>query len=120
MFGTIGHFTFKEGHLDAIRDLELEWERTIRPGIPGLIAEFTGRPVDRENETVHVILVQDEETYRKLADLPEQDAWYRKLVSHLVAEPTWEDVTWDAIRLDTQPAPVGLAGEHAMKYTATT
>ncbi len=109
---SIGHFTFKEGHLEAIRELELEWERTIRPGIPGMIAEFIGVPVDRANETVHVVLMQDEETYRNLAALPAQDAWYRKLLTHLEQEPTWEDVSWDAIRLDS---PSTKANGHAQR-----
>ncbi len=120
MFGTIGHFKVKPGHEQAIKDLEDEWTRTIRLGVPGLIAEFTGYAVGRDNEAVHAILMQDEETYRKLADLPAQDAWYRKLVTHLVEEPTWEDVAWDSIRLDTQPTSEGFAGKGTTKQTTTT
>ena len=49
---------------------------------------------------VAVVLMQDEATYRALAGRPEQDAWYRRLVEHLAAEPTWEDVAWDGARVD--------------------
>jgi len=41
---------------------------------------------------VFVALAQDQATYRRLADMPEQDAWYRQLLEHIEQEPTWEDV----------------------------
>ena len=46
---------------------------------------------------VFVALAQDEATYRNLANLPEQDAFYRRMLEHLEAEPTWEDVEMEII-----------------------
>ena len=103
MFGTIGRFRVKPGHEAQVRALNDEWTRTIRPTIPGLIVEQWGRPVGRSGEMIGVVLMQDEATYRELAARPEQNAWYRRLVEHLEAEPTWEDVAWEAMRADASP-----------------
>jgi hypothetical protein len=92
MFGTIGHARPKPGHEAEIAALMDDWIRTIRPLISGKFLSLSGRPKDRPGEMVFVALAQDEATYRNLAALPEQDAWYRKLVTHLEGEPTWEDV----------------------------
>jgi hypothetical protein len=92
MFGTIGHARPKPGHEAEISALLEEWQRTIRPLIPGEMLSLSGTPKDRPGEMVFIALVQDEQTYRNLANLPEQDAWFRKLVTHLEGEPTWEDV----------------------------
>jgi len=104
MFGTIGHFRPKPGHEQQIRDLTEEWARTMRPTIPGLVVQLSGHPVDQAGELLEVVLMQDEATYRALAASPAQDEWYRRLVEHLEAEPTWEDVAWDDVRLDAAQA----------------
>lgn len=98
MFGTIGRFRPKAGHEDAITDLLADWERTRRPSVPGLVVQLGGQPVDRPGEMLVVIAVQDEDTYRDLAASPDQDAWYRKMVEHLDAEPTWEDISWQTLQ----------------------
>jgi hypothetical protein len=100
MLGTIGRFRVKPGHEERVRALNEEWARDIRPTIPGLVVELWGRPVGAPGEQVAVVLMQDEATYRALAARPEQDAWYRRLVEHLEAEPSWEDVAWDAVRAE--------------------
>ena len=107
MFGTIGRFRVKPGHEEQVRALAEEWARTIRPTIPGLIVELWGFPTEKSGEMITVVLMQDEATYRALAARPEQDAWYRRLVEHLEAEPTWEDVAWEAVRADADQARSG-------------
>lgn len=92
MFGTIGHVRVKDGHEDQLRGLMDEWKTTIRPKIPGSFLNLFGGPSDRPGERVFVALAQDEATYRSLADMPEQDAWFRRMMEHTEGEPTWEDV----------------------------
>jgi hypothetical protein len=99
MFGTIGHARTKPGHEAHLQALSDEWWQTIRPKIPGRFVELFGRPSDRPGEVVFVALAQDEATYRQLATLPEQDAWYRRMLEHLDGEPSWEDVELE-IRAD--------------------
>ncbi len=92
MFGTIGHVRVKPGHDTAILQLQDEWERTIRPTIPGAFVSLFGQPKGRSDEVVFIALAQDEPTYRALAASPAQDAWYRRLMEHCQGEPVWEDV----------------------------
>jgi hypothetical protein len=92
MFGTIGHVRVKPGHDAAILQLQDEWERTIRPTIPGAFVSLFGQPKGRSDEVVFIALAQDEPTYRALAASPAQDAWYRRLMEHCQGEPVWEDV----------------------------
>jgi hypothetical protein len=96
MFGTIGHIRIREGHEAAMSNLMDEWLEKIRPRIPGSFLNLYGRSVDRSGDTVFVALARDEATYRQLAELPEQDAWYRRMLEHIEGEPEWEDVELDA------------------------
>lgn len=100
MFGTIGHARPKPGHDGDFAALTDEWMREIRPKIPGSFLQMFGRPKDRPGEVVFVALAQDEATYRQLAAMPEQDAWFRRLVEHLEGEPSWEDVEIDQVIQD--------------------
>jgi hypothetical protein len=92
MFGTIGHARLKPGadaKLDALME---DWTRQIRPTIPGSVLQLTGAPKDRPGEVVFIALMQDEATYRSLADDPAQDAWYRRFMELIEGDVSWEDV----------------------------
>ena len=95
MYGTIGRFKVQPGHEHEFRALQDEWIETIRPSVPGEVLALIGQSTERPGEMITVVLMQDEATYRGLADRPEQDAWYRRVVEHLIEEPTWDDIAWD-------------------------
>jgi hypothetical protein len=92
MFGTIGHARPKPGSETKFMDLMDEWRKTIRPKVPGSFLAMGGTPKDRPGEIVFIALAQDEATYRQLAAMPEQDAFFHQMMEFLEAEPTWEDV----------------------------
>jgi hypothetical protein len=98
MFGTIGHLRPKPGMEAKFQELQEEWDRTMRPKIPGKVLQFSGKPKDRPGEVVFIALFQDEPTYRDLANNPEQDAWYRKMMELVDGEISWEDVEIDEVR----------------------
>jgi hypothetical protein len=100
MFGTIGRARPKSGTDAQYRALHDEWGRTVRPKVPGAFLALIGRPKDRPGEMVFVALARDEVTYRELAALPEQDAWYRRYLELVEGEPTWEDVELDLVIQD--------------------
>jgi hypothetical protein len=100
MFGTIGHARPKPNAAAQLQALTEEWERTIRPMIPGPFLQLIGQPKDRPGEMVFVALAQDEATYRKLAELPEQDAWFRRMSELIEGEPTWEDVEMTMVEMN--------------------
>ena len=97
MFGTIGHARAKSGHDGELRAMLEEWKTSIRPKVPGTFIELSGHRESDPESIVFVALAQDEQAYRNLADLPEQDAFYRRMLEHLEAEPTWEDVEMDVV-----------------------
>ena len=92
MFGTIGHVRMKSGHGPQLQELMDEWRTTIRPMIPGEMVQLIGHAAGQPDDVVFIALAQDEATYRNLAALPEQDAWFRRLIEHTEGEPAWEDV----------------------------
>jgi hypothetical protein len=97
MFGTIGHARVKPGHEAQLDGMLQEWKDTIRPSVPGPFLELSGHRAGNASDIVFLALAKDEATYRSLADMPDQDAFYRRMVEHLDAEPTWEDVEMDVI-----------------------
>ncbi|MGH2560266.1 MAG: hypothetical protein ACRDJH_14480 [Thermomicrobiales bacterium] len=92
MFGTIGHAKLKPGHEGQIEAMLEDWRRDVRPKVPGRFVEIHGRPVDQPGEIVFIALAQDERTYRDLANLPDQDAFFRRMMEHVDGDVRWEDV----------------------------
>ena len=92
MFGTIAHATVKTGQQAKVDSLMEEWRREIRPKIPGPVVELVGHRAGQPDQTVVVVLTQDEATYRKMAELPEQHQLYLRLQELLIGEPSWDDV----------------------------
>lgn len=72
MFGTMGHARVKPGHLDQLKALEQqEWMETMRPQVTGRVINLMGSVAGDPNQLVLVALMQDEETYRRLASDPQ-------------------------------------------------
>ncbi len=92
MFGTIAHATLKPGAEKKLDGMMEEWKREIRPKIPGAFVELMGHVAGKPEQVVFVALAQDEATYRKLAEMPEQHQFYLRFNEVFEAEPTWEDV----------------------------
>lgn len=92
MFGTIARATLKPGQEAKLETMFEEWSRDIRPKIPGPFVELTGHAAGKPDQVVFVALAQDEATYRALAEMPEQHAFYQRFNEVFTGEPTWEDV----------------------------
>jgi hypothetical protein len=70
----------------------LAFEAEIRAAkLPGLIAEFTYRSDEDPNIYYEAIVFESREAYRALADSPEQDARYHRLLELLETAPEWHD-----------------------------
>lgn len=92
MFGTIARATLKPGQKQAFENLMEDWKRDIRPKVPGAFVELVGHAAGQPDQVIFVALAQDEETYRKLAAMPEQHQFYLRFNEVFTGEPTWEDV----------------------------
>jgi len=97
MFGTIGHARMKAGRQSQLESLMLEWSQSIRPLIPGEFVQLVGHMDGQPEELVFVALAQDKATYQLLAELPEQDAWFRRFADQVEGEARWEDVAMEMI-----------------------
>ena len=91
MYGTIARLRPKAGHEEQVLSLMDQWNRERRPTVQGAAGGYMLRPDRNPSEIVLIALFESRETYRKNADDPEQDRWYRALREHLEADPTWED-----------------------------
>ena len=95
MFGTIAHATLKPGMAARLAEFNAEWDREIRPLVPGAFMELAGHAAGRPDQIVFVALAEDEAAYRALAALPAQHAFYLRFNECFEGEPTWEDVQLD-------------------------
>jgi hypothetical protein len=97
MFGTIGHARLKAGEQAQLDALIQEWRETIRPQIPGEVVQLVGHADGQPEDLVFVALAQDKATYQRLAQLPEQDAWFRRFTEQVEGDVRWEDVEMERI-----------------------
>ena len=100
MFGTIAHATLKPGQEASLAALMEYWKRDILPRIPGAFVQLTGHVAGNPDQVVFVALAQDEATYRALAAMPEQHAFYLRFNDVFTGEPAWEDVAVEFSKRD--------------------
>lgn len=103
MFGTIFRMRPKPGMEAAIEDL-FRHDVDERPRPAGMIAGYLFHPTSRNGDLMGVAVFDSEASYRKNADDPEQDRWYRQLRELLEADPEWND--GDVLVADMEPSAV--------------
>ncbi len=88
MYGTVARYRLKPGMEEQL----LAFEREIQEArLPGLVAEFTFRLDEDPNTYYEAVIFESREAYRAVAESPEQDARYRKLLALLEGPPEWHD-----------------------------
>jgi hypothetical protein len=92
MFGTTSAIPGSKPAAAAFDALMEEWSQTIRPKIPDEFVQLAGRVDGQPDDLVFVDLAQDKATYQQLAQLPEQDAWCRRMAELIEGDVRWEDV----------------------------
>ena len=91
-------FTYRArvGEEDAVVALHEDWQRNRRPTATGFIAGEVLRAHDDPRTFINVVHFVSEEAARIVARDPDQDAWYRRLVSLCEGEPVFTDcqIAW--------------------------
>ena len=89
MYGTIARMKVKEGHEQAL----LELERTELASNRGVAPEFlyVYKLDGSKNEYLMVVAFESQEAYRKNAESPEQHERYQRVMEHLDSPPEWSD-----------------------------
>jgi quinol monooxygenase YgiN len=81
MFITITTYRAKADEEDAIIALHEDWQRNLQPNARGCLSGELLRNVKAPREFVAIMRFESQESAYALANNPEQDAWYRRVVS---------------------------------------
>jgi hypothetical protein len=91
MYGTIMRARVKPGLEGVADELGRRWLRERAPAVAGFIGEYLIKSTNHPGEWASLAIFDSEENYRKNANDPEQDRWYRELRATLEADPEWFD-----------------------------
>jgi heme-degrading monooxygenase HmoA len=91
MFVTVYSYRAKAGQEQAIIALYDEWERDRLPKIKGFVSAELLRDLRDSRSFISIARFESAETANAVADAPEQDAWYRRLVDLTEQEPVFTD-----------------------------
>jgi quinol monooxygenase YgiN len=96
---TLFKMTAKPGERQEIIDHFDRWMRDRRPDAAGFVRVLLCSNVNNPDEFMSYALFADKKTYDENSNDPEQDAWYKELRSHLIADPEWFDATLERQRV---------------------
>ena len=91
MFVTVFAYRVKSGQEEAIIALHDEWERDRFPKAKGYVSGELLRDIRNERSFITIARFESAEAAQAVADAPEQDAWYRRLVNLIEQEPIFTD-----------------------------
>ena len=91
MFVTVSIYRAKAGEEDAVIALHEDWQRHQQARTQGYLSGELLRNVKAPRKFIAIMRFESQKSARALANDREQDAWYRRLRSHLEADPEWDD-----------------------------
>jgi heme-degrading monooxygenase HmoA len=81
MFVTVSTYKAKAGEEDAIIALHEDWQSHQQPRAQGYLSGELLRNVEASHEFIAIMRFESRESAQALANDPEQEAWYRRVVS---------------------------------------
>jgi hypothetical protein len=94
MYGSIAKVQVAPENRPKVEAVLRDWDREIKPSADGAKDGYLFWP-DNDGKTGYLVaMFGDESTYRRNADSPQQDAWYRRFRELLEADPEWIDGTF--------------------------
>lgn len=81
MFVTVSTYRAKAGEEDAIVALHEDWQRKMQHRVKGYLSGELLRKAEAPREFISIMRFESQESARTLANDPEQDTWYRRVVS---------------------------------------
>ena len=91
MFVNVFTYRAKPGQEEAVIAHLDNWERERHPKARGFVGGEVYRDIKDRRHFINVARFESAEAARAVADDPEQDAWYRRLVELCEAEPVFTD-----------------------------
>lgn len=89
MYGSVFRMKPKPGARDAVLQDTEQWYKERGKDVPGFVASYALEAAN--GDIIGVAFFENEETYRRNAADPGQDAWYQRLRANLEADPEWND-----------------------------
>jgi quinol monooxygenase YgiN len=98
MFVNVFTYRAKPGHEDDVVALLAEWDRDRRPKVEGFVSAEVYRDIRDARSFINIARFENEQAASAVANNPDQDAWYRRLVALCEAEPVFTDchLAWQA------------------------
>jgi len=93
MFVTVSIYRAKAGEEDAIVALHEDWQRNMQPRVKGYLSGELLRKAEDPREFIAIMRFESQESARALANDPEHDAWYQRVVSLTENVPTLTEYT---------------------------
>ena len=93
MFVTVFTFRAKAGRENAVIAHLERWNKELRPASPGYVSGSLLRDVRDPRNFITYANFTDQAASQSVANRPEQDAWYRQLVTLCESEPVFTDCT---------------------------
>ena len=93
MFVTVSTYKAKADEEDAIIALHEDWQRHQQPNAGGYLSGELLRNVRASREFIAIMRFESQEAAQVLANDPEQEAWYRRVVSLMEHMPTRTEYT---------------------------
>lgn len=93
MFVTVSTYRAKAGEEDAIIALHEDWQRHVQPRATGYLSGELLRKAEDSREFIAIMRFESQEPARTLANDPEHDAWYRRVVSLTESVPLLTEYT---------------------------
>lgn len=93
MFVTVFTYRARAGEESSVVALFDEWQRDRLPKVSGFQSGEVLRSIKDPQQFISIARFDSEAASQATANSPEQDSWYRKLVSLTEAEPVFTDCT---------------------------
>ena len=93
MFVTVSTYKAKAGEEDAIIALHEAWQRHQQPHARGYLSGELLRNVKDSREFIAIMRFEAQEAAQALANDPEREAWYQRVVSLTENVPTLTEYT---------------------------
>lgn len=93
MFVTVSAYQAKAGEEDAIIALYEDWQHSMQPRVHGFLSGELLRQVDDSRVFIAIMRFVNYESALALANDPEQNTWYRRVMSLTEIVPVFTEFT---------------------------
>jgi quinol monooxygenase YgiN len=91
MYGTVALIHPKPDKEKELLEMFDRWWTDRRPKVQGVVSSTVSKQDINPSEWVLAVVFESKEAYQENASDPEQDRWFREMMTLCTKEPTWFD-----------------------------